>query len=166
MAKFKLEVLHKTNDPAEAETKLGDITAFPKYIVVKKPTINIVEYWVCVPYNEGFTRPSSALYNVEAEEHTAGLADLAAAVAAREGIVDGLILEQGAADGTFTSYADNDEYTHDQIAEKKDGSNIGGHRAEEGWAPPSTIKPTGQAFNDSQLGVEGAEAAGFGKELG
>lgn len=168
MAKFNLEVLHKTNDPAEAETKLGEITTFPKYVVVKKPTINIVEYWVCIPYNEGFNRPAGALFNVQAEEHTTGHLDFATAVAARDGIVDGIIVEQANVGGTFDTYADNDQYTHDQIAEKKDlaAGNIGGHRAEEGWTPPSTIKPTGQAFNDSQLGVEGADAAGFGKELG
>lgn len=169
MAKFNLEVLHKTNDAAEAETKLGEITTFPRYIVVKKPTTNITEYWVCVPFiGDQFDRPSSQLYNVDVELHTADHADMAAAVAAREGLVDGLILEQTVVGGTIDAYADDGQYAHDQIAEKKDlaAGNIGGHRAEEGFAPPSQIKPTGQAFNDSQLGVEGAEAAGFGKELG
>lgn len=167
MAKFNLEVLKKTRDAAEAETELGLITTFPKYIVVKKPTINITEYWVCVPFiGDQFDRLAGNLYNVTVGEHTTGHLDLATAVAARGDIVDGLIVEQANVGGTFDTYADDDQYAHDQISEKKDGTNIGGHRAEEGFAPPSQIKPTGQAFNDSQLGVEGADAAGFGKELG
>lgn len=166
MAKFKLEVLKKVNDPAVAETELGLITTFPKYIVVKKPFPKIVEYLICVPFvGDQFDRVGDQLLDISAP-HKADEANQAAAVLARADVPDGLILEVTNADATVSVYTDDGQFVNDMIAQKKDLPNIGGHRAEEGWAPPSQIKPTGQAFNDSQLGVDGAEAAGFGKELG
>jgi hypothetical protein len=167
MAKFKLEVLKKVNDPTVAETELGLITTFPKYIVVKKPFPKIVEYLVCVPFvGDQFDRPMDQLLDIDAPLQAEDVEDLATAVAARAGIVDGLILEMTKADGTLNVYTDDGNFSNDMIAEKKNLPNIGGHRAEEGWKPPSTLKPTGQAFNDSKLSVTGAEEAGFGKELG
>lgn len=172
MAKFKLEILHKVNDPAQAETLAGEITTFPKYVVVKKPFPKIVEYLVCVPFvGDTFDRPAAQMLTIDAP-HKGDVADFGTAVTERADVPDGLILEQVNADATVSVYTDDGNFVLDMIAEpevvEEDGShsNDGGHRAREGWAPPSKIKPTGQAFNDSQLGVAGADSAGFGKELG
>jgi hypothetical protein len=172
MAKFKLEILHKVNDPAEASTLIDTVTTFPKYMVVKKPFPKIVEYLVCVPFvGDTFDRVFDQMLSINAPLK-GDVADFATAVVERADVVDGLILEQVNADATVSVYTDDGNFAVDMIAEapvvEADGhlSNIGGLRAREGWSPPSKIKPSGQAFNDSQLGVDGAAAAGFGKELG
>ena len=172
MAKFKLEILHNVNDPSEAETLVGSVTTFPKYVVVRKPGDKVTEYLVCVPFvGDTFDRPFDQMLSIDAP-HKGDVADFATAVSERATVPDGLILEQVNLDATVSVYTDDGNFIVDMIAEPEvvepDGShsNDGGSRAREGWAPPSQIKPSGQAFNDSQLGVEGADAAGFGKELG
>lgn len=172
MAKFKLEILNKVNDPSEAQTLVGAVTTFPKYIAVRRVGPKVTEYLVCVPFvGDAFDRVFDKLLTIESP-HKGDVADFATAVADRATVPDGLILEQNNAGGTVSIYTDDGEFINDLIAEPEtvaaNGShtNDGGHRAREGWSPPTEISPTGQAFNDSKLSAPGAAAAGFGKELG
>jgi hypothetical protein len=158
MAKFRLRILEKFDVWADAATALSNITTVPKYVVIKKPTPKIVEYWVCVPMvGDQFDYVQDQLFNVESELK-GQVADIDAAVADRANIVDGLILEMSNLDGTVDVYTDDDSYENNMGTD-------GAHRATEGWTPANQIKPSGQAFNDSQLGVEGADSKGFGNTL-
>lgn len=168
MANFKLEVLHKVNDAAEARTLFDAVAKSPKCIVQKRVGEYVTDYLVCVPFHgDAFDRVADQMLTLDVP-HREDVADMDAAEAARGGTgdMDGLTFEYEAMDGSVEIYSDDGTFLHFMIAEKKDPPSVGGHRAEEGFAPPTQIKPTGQAFNDSQLGVEGAAAAGFGKELG
>lgn len=158
MAKFRLRILEKFNDWTAAETALGEVTTVPKYVVIKKPAPSIVEYWICVPMvGDQFDYVQGQLFNMEAELK-GQVADLAAAIADRVNIVDGLVLEMSNLDGTVDVYTDDDSYANNMGTD-------GAHRATEGWTPANQIKPSGQAFNDSQLSVEGADDHGFGNPL-
>jgi len=168
MAIFKLEILHKVNDPAEARTLFDAVTKNPKCIVMKRVGEYVNDFLVCVPFHgDTFDRVFDQILTLDVP-HREDVADIDAAEAARGGTgdIDGLTFEYQALDGSVEVYSDDGTFLHNMIAEPKSPPSVGGHRAEEGWAPPSQIKPTGQAFNDSQLGVDGAAAAGFGKELG
>lgn len=168
MPKFKLEVLQKVNDPASARTLFDAETRNPKCIVMKRVGEYVNDYLICVPYvGDSFDRVADQMLSLDVP-HREDVADMDAAEAARGGTgdIDGLTFEYSNPDGSVSVFSDDGTFIHNMIAEAKNPPNVGGHRAEEGFAPPSQIKPTGQAFNDSQLGVEGAAAAGFGKELG
>lgn len=168
MAKFKLEVLHKVNDPAEARTLFDAETRNPKCVVMKRVGEYVTDYLVCVPYHgDTFDRIGDQMLSLDIP-HREDVADMDAAEAARggDGDIDGMTFEYANPDGSVAIYSDDGTFIHSMIAEPKNPPSVGGLRAEEGFAPPTQIKPTGQAFNDSQLGVDGAEAAGFGRELG
>ena len=168
MANFKLEVHHKVNDPSEARTLFDAVATSPKCIVMKRVGEYVTDYLVCVPYHgDSFDRVADQMLSLDVP-HREDVADIDAAEAARGGTgdMDGLTFEYQNPDASVAVYSDDGTFLHFMIAEAKNPPNVGGHRAEEGFAPPTQIKPTGQAFNDSQLGVDGAAAAGFGKELG
>ncbi len=178
MAKFKLQILAKETDPEVIKVAYAAETRKPKYIVSKRVGEFQTDYLLCVPYaGDMFDLPASQFLTLTIA-HREDIDDLdpvnnpGLAEDARIGVVDGVVLEQTNVDDTISIYSVDGQWIKDMIAEapvvEADGShsNDGAHRAREGFTkPPTQIKPTGQAFNDSKLGVAEAEAAGFGNPL-
>jgi hypothetical protein len=161
MAMMKFEILFKSSDAAEARAEFDSAGVVPLAMVVKRVGPQVTDYLVCKPFvGDAFDRVADQILSLDVLTRE-NVADQDAAEAAREGRMEGLILEYSngtdveifSSDGNFVHNMLNDAGDETLTA---DGAhtNDGAHRAREGWASPADVpaKPTGQAFNDYQSG--------------
>lgn len=168
MAMMKFEILFKSSDPAEARAFYDAETSGPLAMVVKRVGPQVTDYLVCKPYGESsYNRVADQILSLDVlpreviadadPANNPGLAE-----AARDGRVEGLILEETLVDGTIQIYSSDGNFVHNMLNEEGDltltaegaHTNDGAHRAREGWEKPADapVRATGQAFNDYQSG--------------
>ena len=156
MAMMKFEILFKDSDPVKARAFYDTQTVRPLAMVVKRVGEKVTDYMVCKPFvGDAYDRVADQILSLDVLSRE-NVLDQDAAEAARDGRMEGLILEYS--NGTDVEIFSSDgNYVHNMLNEAEvveaDGShsNDGAHRAREGWEP-GTLKPTGQAFEDYKRG--------------